>query len=137
MIRFLKDCLYVILASWLFFFITGYMVGANASPLDSTDPLTVQDYVLQAATIGLLLRDEQQTEEIARNPAQFYEKNKILGQHPSVGAVRSYFVGYALASTAVTVFLPERYRVFWQGTQIGIELIVTQRNRSIGIKGAF
>lgn len=122
----------------------------NVNRIDHLDPETgafptqtyftdwsVRDVALQTTVSVMLLRDEQQTEQIARNPNQFYEKNKILGEHPSVGAVRSYFVGYAITSAVVTWALPERYRPWWQGAQIGVELIVTQRNRSIGIKGAF
>jgi dimethylglycine dehydrogenase len=44
-----------------------------------------------------MMADYLQTLEISRNPDKYYERNPILGNHPSQGEVTAYFVGaYAL-----------------------------------------
>jgi hypothetical protein len=108
--------------------------GAHAQ---SFSPLSAQDLALQLGVIALYARDEQQTEQIARNPARWVEENRILGTHPSVGAVRGYFAGVAVGSTALLWALPPSARPYAQGAQIGVEIIVTQHNRGIGLHGSF
>lgn len=47
--------------------------------------------ILSAIAIVLTIIDGLQTVHIARNPHRFFERNPILGRHPSVQRVLWYF----------------------------------------------
>ena len=93
-------------------------------------------YAVLIVAMLLLCVDWSQTRWIAKNPARFHEINPLLGQHPSVAKVNSYFA-LCVALTAVgAYFLP-----FWWAIGAGLALIaleafVTIRNYRIGIRFA-
>lgn len=64
---------------------------------------------------------------------RYHEINPLLGQHPSVGRVNTYFVLSSLAHIAVSNALPETWRAAWQYVTIGVEAGVVARNDSLGI----
>ena len=57
--------------------------------------------------------DMLQTLEIANNDA-YYEKNPILGKHPSETAVVTYFIARGFAHYHATKMIPLKYRNIWQ-----------------------
>lgn len=81
--------------------------------------------------------DWAQTRTISKNPDLFYEKNLILGNHPSIGRVNTYFVSAIVLNYVVSDNLSKRWRTGFQTGLIGLELCVTDRNRQIGIKMDF
>lgn len=91
---------------------------------------------LEAAYLGLLVLDWGQTLYIADHE-DYYERNPILGRHPSRGAVNSYFLMSALLHPLVSVVLPKEYRAWWQGGTIGLDALCVGNNFSIGIGMGF
>ena len=61
--------------------------------------------------------DMLQTLEIANND-NYYEKNKILGKHPSESQVITYFIARGFAHYHVTKMIPQKYRNIWHGYNI-------------------
>lgn len=85
---------------------------------------------------GLTIADWSQTRYIARHP-EYHEVNPILGEHPSTGKVDKYFAASLLVKNGVFFALPEKYRFYWAGAQIGISAGLIAHNNSIGIKFDF
>ena len=56
--------------------------------------------------------DMLQTLEIANND-NYYEKNKIMGKHPSEAQVVTYFIARGLAHYQATKMIPQKYRSIW------------------------
>lgn len=86
---------------------------------------------------GLQVIDYGQTLNIARNPEAFREVNPILGDHPSVSAVTRYTMASMAIKNVVFFSLPEKYRYYWAGAQIGISASLVAHNTSIGLKVDF
>jgi hypothetical protein len=63
-----------------------------------------------AIALVLQTADWAQTRTIADNPQSFHEYNQVLGRHPSIGAVNTYF----LASTAVHLALDQALVGRWR-----------------------
>jgi hypothetical protein len=81
--------------------------------------------------------DYAQTMKIADNPDKWYERNPILGRHPSGQEVTTYFAVSYLATTAIAVALPAPYRAWWQYAVIGVSGACVANNLSIGIGFGF
>lgn len=99
----------------------------------AVDEWTTHDTLYQIATLTTFAVDWAQTKEITRNP-DYWELNKILGEHPSQNAVDCYFVGVALFHTGVSYLLPRPYRRYFQLLTIGFQSHAIYRNYSIGIR---
>ena len=76
--------------------------------------------------------DFMQTRFIAANP-EFYERNPILGKHPSIGRVNNYFALSYLIGFLVLDALPSEYRTAALKAGIVLETIVVGHNMSIGV----
>ena len=61
--------------------------------------------------------DMLQTLEIANND-NYYEKNKILGKHPSEAQGVTYFIARGIAHFHATKIIPEKYRSLWHGYNV-------------------
>jgi hypothetical protein len=96
-----------------------------------------QDKVLFSASSALLVADWAQTRHIAKNPQLFYEKNPILGEHPSLGRVNTYFATVLVANYFITDALSPKWRTAYQAGLIGVELVVIGNNKRLGIKMDF
>ena len=81
--------------------------------------------------------DWAQTRYIAKHSNQFEELNPILGKHPSISQVNWYFLSETIGHSLVTYAIPARWRPFWQGMTIGVELETTVHNARIGIRMEF
>lgn len=77
--------------------------------------------------------DYGQTLGIAKNPDKYYERNPIIGKHPSVGTVNVYMIGSAVLHPVVSYFLPKKYRQIWQYGTIITSGICVINNNSIGV----
>lgn len=106
------------------------MIGGCAS----RTPWTASDSYRHLAFTGLMVADYLQTMEIARNPDRYYERNPILGNHPSEGEVTAYFIGSYALVTAAAWALPEPYRDALQYVAIGVEAGAVANNFSIGLR---
>ncbi|MEK7593512.1 MAG: hypothetical protein AAB464_02245 [Patescibacteria group bacterium] len=98
---------------------------------------TNKDTAREVVYSALHIADWGQTRYIAKNPQKFYERNPLLGKHPSVGKVDTYFFGGLVAHAAISYILPPKYRWVWQYVGIGMEGGAVAHNASIGIKFEF
>lgn len=97
------------------------------------EKLAIVRVVLLVVAIVLQCIDLAQTTTIARNPAQWYETNPLMGTHPSVARVRATMAS-ATAVQTVCVLLPD----LWIGLTVAsvwtlIELRFVWNNHSLGI----
>lgn len=109
-----------------------FLLAQGCAPI-CTGGWTKTDTTLELAGMGLTAVDWRQTTMIARNPATFYETNKILGLHPSVGFVNGYFA-LAVLHPAVSCLLPPVARHIWQVGTIIVEGSVVIQNERLGLK---
>lgn len=77
--------------------------------------------------------DMLQTLEIANND-DYYEKNKILGKHPSEAQVVTYFIARGIAHFHATKMIPEKYRSLWHGYNVVYNYDVIRDNHQLGIR---
>lgn len=124
------------------YLLIAFLIGCLAavltfSPKASAEPWDTGDKVLGVAAVTTLVIDWGQTRYIAKHPDKYREKNKILGEHPSVGRVNTYFVCYIAGTLLVADwFSPNNRKGFLMGLTI-VEFSVTQKNKSIGVKWEF
>ena len=97
------------------------------------EPLTETDKKAIVAFNILQGIDMLQTLEIANNDA-YYEKNKIMGKHPSEAQVVTYFIARGFAHYHTTKIIPLKYRKFWHTYNIVYNFDVIQGNHDIGIR---
>ena len=97
----------------------------------------LEDILLESIFITLCLVDWGQTLNIADNPHLYYERNPLLGQHPSRGKVNTYFAIAIPLHIGVTYALPKKWRSFWLKGSIGVEVLCVGNNFVLGINTAF
>jgi hypothetical protein len=102
--------------------------------LDARADWGALDYSLAAGAGAMLLADWAQTRHIARNPAQYYERNPALGDHPSIAKVDQYFALAALLTAGVAYVLPRTERRLFLGGVLVVETSAVVSNYRIGIK---
>ena len=78
--------------------------------------------------------DWGQTRYIAKHPQDFRELNPILGDHPSVGRVNTYFIATGLAHYGISQWLSPSNRRGWQTITIIFAVATVSRNHQIGVK---
>ena len=122
----------------LLIFLFLLVVPANAFDLEKyyQEPLTEADKKGIIAFNVLQGIDMLQTLEIANND-NYYEKNKILGRHPSEFQVVTYFIARGFAHYEVTKMIPQKYRSIWHGYNIIYNYDVIRDNHEIGIRIGF
>ncbi|HJW81991.1 MAG TPA: hypothetical protein VJ396_07080 [Acidiferrobacterales bacterium] len=98
---------------------------------------TKEDTAWQAAYLTLHVVDWGQTRDISAQPERYYEKNSILGEHPSRKRVDSYFVGAAILHTGIAYALPPKWRRLWQCVAIGSSAGAVANNVNIGLQVNF
>jgi len=115
----------------------------TASTCKAIDNWTTTDTILQTAVVSTLTVDWLQTRYTAKHPDMFYETNPIMGKHPSVGTVNTYFAAIALLHTAAVVLLPKEFTVFetkiplrniLQSVVIAVEVGAIINNVNAGVK---
>jgi hypothetical protein len=102
-------------------------------PIDSNGSLE-----RELAYLGLHGIDWAQTRTIAKDPVKYGELNPVLGLHPTLGKVNSYFALTGLAHALLASQLsPEAAKWFQYGT-IGLEAGMAGRNKfKLGIGMSF
>ena len=122
----------------LLIFLFLLVVPANAFDLEKyyQEPLTEADKKGIIAFNVLQGIDMLQTLEIANND-NYYEKNKILGRHPSEFQVVTYFIARGFAHYEVTKMIPQKYRSIWHGYNIIYNYDVIRDDHEIGIRIGF
>tara|TARA_B100001248_G_scaffold190418_1_gene145738 strand:+ start:1382 stop:1789 length:408 start_codon:yes stop_codon:yes gene_type:complete len=108
---------------------------ANAIELSKyyKEPLTETDKKGIIAFNVLQTIDMLQTLEIANND-NYYEKNKILGKHPSEAQVITYFIVRGFAHYEATKMIPVKYRSLWHTYNVVYNYDVIRDNHNIGIR---
>lgn len=116
---------------------------ALLAPLSAqaADPWRPADTLREAGFLALLALDHQQTLTIARNPQEWYERNPLLGRHPSVGKVNNLLLLSAITHPIVSYLLPTNHclgpicdwRAAFQWTTIVMEGGAVAHNFSIGV----
>lgn len=115
-----------------------FLVLTTCNPVYAFDEWTNRDTVTQAAYATVHGIDWLQTREIAEHPQSFYEKNPILGLHPTRGRVDVYFATTYLLHHGIAYVLPKEYRANWQNVWIGLELATIVGNYTrVNIKVGF
>ena len=71
--------------------------------------------------------------EIANND-DYYEKNPILGKHPSETQVITYFIARGFAHYHATNMIPQKYRNLFHGYNIIYNYNVIKDNHELGIR---
>lgn len=98
---------------------------------------TRSDTARELVYTGLVAIDWGQTLYAVDRPDQFHEHNKLLGEHPSRGAINLYAPSMMLFHAAVSCALPAKYRAYWQyGSAIG-EGVVVINNHRIGTRPTY
>ena len=108
-----------------------------ATTATAGDRWTNTDTAFQVAFTTLNVVDWLQTRQISKHPERWHENNPILGKHPSLLKVDSYFIGSMLINTAIPILLNQPYRRLWQLGSIGIGIKLTTHNTSLGIRIKF
>ena len=104
-----------------------------STPSYSADDWSREDVARQTAYTILHVADWAQSRYIAAHPDRFYETNGILGKHPSLGKVNTYFAATLIGHYAITALLPAKYRPVWQYGTITVEAYYVLHNNSLGI----
>ena len=111
------------------FLLPGYLYAA--------DPWTRQDTYREIAALTLRTIDWKTTRDIARNPDKYIEANPLLGDHPSIGKVNTFFVLTTIIHPVISYYLPRDYRTVFQYISIGISGTAATVNLWSGLKVRF
>lgn len=98
-----------------------------------------KDKALLVASTGLLAVDWVQTREIAENrhPGyRFYEKNPILGHHPSLRTVNWYFGSAIIGNYFLADYLGKD-RWIYLGAVTLVQGNVVRKNYQLGVRVGF
>ena len=101
------------------------------------EPWDTTDKVLGATAASLLVVDWGQTLYIADNPDKYYERNIIMGEHPSRGQVNVYFATVLVGGYFFADWLSPDNRKRFLGTVSVIEVWATTKNHGIGVRIGF
>ena len=98
---------------------------------------TKKDTYTELAFLSIHFLDYQTTIDIAKKPNLYVEKNIILGEHPSIGRVNTYFISTAIIHPIISYYLPKKYRKTFQYFSIGVSTLAVTNNLSCGLKFQF
>ena len=101
------------------------------------DKWAKKDTALQLTYSILHIVDWKQTRYIAKHPETYYERNPILGRHPNIGRVDTYFASTLLLHSGVSYLLSQPYRRYWQCIWIVHEIHTVGNNWKMGIEITF
>jgi hypothetical protein len=94
---------------------------------------TPEDTARQAAYFTLHSLDWLQTRYIAQHPDEYWESNAILGDHPTLAEVNTYFIASGIAHYAISRWLPPDWRKNWQYFTLGVEAGYVTHNIQVGV----
>lgn len=108
------------------------LASCSAAPAYCADTWTDQQRVLATALAAATVVDWAQTRYIATHP-EYHETNPIIGKHPRIGKVNTYFAASLLGGAIVLDALPSHYRDYALKAGLVLELLVVANNARIGI----
>lgn len=106
------------------FFMSVSLMGQEWTPADTK---------LEVAYLMLHTADWLQTLEIAESE-RLYERNPILGRHPSRGEVNRYFIATGILHVVLAKALPPKPRHWFQGVTISMEAGCVGMNYNLGVR---
>ena len=109
-------------------------LAALTAVANAGDPWSEVQQASGIALGTLLVVDYLQTRQIAKQPEVYHELNPVLGKHPSISTVNTYFAGVAILGYLTLDALPSDMRSWALGAGIVLELTVTADNNTIGLK---
>lgn len=115
----------------LAFLLLGVISFAQADDWDNVDK------GMFSAAITSTVIDWGQTRYIVKHPTEFHELNPLLGEHPRMGKVNTYFAGALLGEWAASEYLDGDKRKFFLTGVLLLEVPTIIRNRRIGIRFSF
>lgn len=116
------------------------MVGAAllAGRAEALERWTWQDTAWEGGAIAALALDWGTTRDLAwrnshqvrggRRYAEHEECNPVLGHHPSMQQVNTYFATAIVTHAAIATLLPSRWRRAWQVSALGLEIVAVGSN---------
>jgi len=117
-----------------------FALALVAGTCTAAEPWSATDTALEVAALTSLTIDFHQTLQIHQQYAAGRERgesNFLLGTHPSESKIRNYFVASSLIQFAVAHSLSGGARTCFLSGVLGLELVVTQRNKEIGLSYRF
>lgn len=112
-------------------------VLASSTATAQTDEWDATDKALAGIALALTVVDMGQTITIAKDchnsGTHYYETNSILGNCPSVGRVKGYFVSSILLSGAIADVLPSKYRKDFLASAAAVEFRMAYHNFSANV----
>ena len=99
--------------------------------------LALDENFLLASSTLLLLVDWGQTRDIARRPEEYHETNPLLGEHPSMKKVDTYFASWILGNFMATKLLQGKWRKAWQHAINVVQVGAVANNYKIGLNVRF
>ena len=112
----------------------GMALIAAAPEVQAAEPWNGTDKILGTTAVVALVLDWGQTRHIATHPDLYHETNVLLGEHPSVGRVNTYFMGAITGTLLLANWLPAGGRKTFLGTLTAVELIAVGKNNALGIR---
>lgn len=97
------------------------------------------DKKLLIASEVLLVADWMQTRQIVKNPDRYHETNPILGKHPSLGEVNTYFISCMVANYYLADWLgnDDNKRTIYLSTVTVVQGVTVRNNYLLGLRFAF
>lgn len=81
--------------------------------------------------------DWGQTRYVVQHPEKFYEMNKKMGDHPSMGTVNRHFSQLIIRDVLLGSILPSPFDHLYFGAVAFSEIKAIRHNRSMGVKFSF
>ncbi len=103
--------------------------------VDAKDWSTL-DQSLLAAAGTLHIIDWAQTRTIAKNPDLYYERNPLLGRHPSTAEVNRHFALGLIVIPVLAHYFSD-YRTQILSTWLAVEVLCVGNNVHLGIRTTF
>jgi hypothetical protein len=97
---------------------------------------TALDYGLAIGSTALVIADWGQTLQVARLPGCNAESNPLLGVHPGIGRVNTYF-SLVIATNLSAFALPKTQRRLWYEVVSIVEAFAVMHNFSRGVSIGF
>lgn len=94
---------------------------------------TKADTVWELADQGLMAVDWRQTQHIVEQPDKYFERNPILGRHPSMEKLNVYFAVWVPLHYGISCALPPDWRRAWQVGTALVEVPVILENHAGGL----
>lgn len=110
--------------------LASFTCQADWKDWDSTDK---QLFVVSETS---LFADWMQTKKIAENPNRWSETNPIIGVHPSVGRVNTYFLSAMIGNYFLADYLGENRRLYLGVIALG-EGLTVKHNLALGLSVGF